>query len=138
MRGPFVIDASIGIVWIHAGQATELSDLLLERARNGDPMHVPALWRLEMANSLLVAVRRRLLTEAHRHAGLALLGGLRTIIDHEAGSLAFSTISEFAAKYMLSAYDAAYLELAFRASLPLATRDQALKAAAKKAGIKVL
>jgi predicted nucleic acid-binding protein len=138
MSGPFVADASIGLGWIHPSQATDLTKELLTEAKNGTPVHVPALWHLEIANALLAAVRRKLMTEAQRETGLALLSQLRVIIDDETSRLAFSTISELAARHSLSAYDAAYLELARRKSIALGTRDEALRAAAKKSGIKLL
>lgn len=138
MSGPFVTDSSVGIGWIHPSQATELTKELLEEAKNGTAVYVPALWHLEVANGLLVAVRRRLMTEAQRGLGLTLLSQLRIIIDDETNRLAFSIISELAVKHSLSVYDAAYLEVARRKSLPLGTRDEALRAAAKKSGVKLL
>lgn len=101
------------------------------------PYDVPSLWHLEIANTLLVFVRRKLVIEAQRGIGLALLSQLRIVIDDETNRLAFSAISELAAKHPLSAYDAAYLELARRKSLPLATRDEAIKAVGKTTGIKL-
>jgi len=138
MSDAFVADCSIGIGWVHPAQTTELTRRLLQDAKGGASVHVPSLWKLEIANALLVAVRRKLMTEAHRQEGLALLNQLRLIVDHETCQLAFSTISELAAKHSLSAYDAAYLELARRKSLPLGSRDEPLRAAAKKSGVKLL
>jgi len=138
MSGSFVADCSIGIGWIHPNQATELTRRLLEDAKGGAAVHVPSIWHLEIANALLVAVRRKLLAESHRQAGLALLGQLKLVIDHETSAMAFSTISDLALKNSLSAYDAAYLELARRKSIPLASRDEPLKSAAKKSGVKLL
>lgn len=138
MSDPFIIDSSVGVGWVHPGQANELTKQLLEEAKNGAAIYVPSLWHLEIANTLLVFVRRKLITETQRDMGLTLLSQLRIIIDDETNRFAFSAVSELAAKYSLSAYDAAYLELARRKSLPLATRDEALKAAAKKSGIKLL
>ena len=138
MSGPFVIDSSVGIGWIHPSQSTELTMELLEEVKNGTAVYVPALWHLEVANGLLVAVRRKLMTESQRELGLALLSQLRIIIDDETNRLAFSTVSELAIKHSLSVYDAAYLELARRKSLPLGTRDEPMRVAAKKSGIKVL
>jgi predicted nucleic acid-binding protein len=135
---PFVIDSSVGIGWVHPSQANELTKRLLEEAKAGAAIYVPSLWHLEISNTLLVFVHRKLITEAQREVGLTLLSQLRIIIDDETNRLAFSAISELAAKYSLPAYDAAYLELARRKSLPFATRDDALKAAAKKSGIKLL
>lgn len=138
MIGPFVIDSSVGIGWVHPSQSNELTRGLLEEAKIGVAIYVPSLWHLEIANTLLVFVRRKLMTEAQRAVGLSLLSQLRVIIDDETNRLAFSAVSELAAKHSLSAYDAAYLELARRKSLPLGTRDEALKTAAKKAGVKLL
>ncbi|HEY1789941.1 MAG TPA: type II toxin-antitoxin system VapC family toxin [Verrucomicrobiae bacterium] len=137
MNGSYVVDSSVGIGWVHPGQATELTKTLLEEAKNGIAIYVPALWHLEIANGLLVAVRRKLMTEAQRERGLTFLSQLQIIIDDESNRLAFSTISELAARNSLSAYDAAYLELARRKSLPLGTRDEPLRAAAKKSGVKL-
>jgi len=138
MSHPFVADSSIGIGWVHPSQGTELTKRLLEEAKNGAPAHVPALWHLEISNALLVVVRRKLMTETQRQIGLTLLSQLRVIIDDETNRLAFSTISELAVKYSLSTYDAAYLELARRKSMPLGTRDEPLRAAALKSGVKLL
>jgi predicted nucleic acid-binding protein len=138
MSGSFVVDSSVGVGWVHPSQATELTKHLLEEAKNGAAVNVPALWHLEIANGLLVAVRRKLMTGAQRELGLTFLSQLQIVIDDESNRLAFSTISEIAARYSLTVYDAAYLELARRKSLPLGTRDEPLRAAAKKSGIKLL
>ena len=138
MSDPFVADCSIGMGWVHPKQATELTMRLLEEAKGGASIHVPSLWHLEIANALLVAVRRKLMTEAHRQAGLGLLARLRLVVDHETSGMAFTTISELAVRHSLSAYDASYLELALRKSMPLGSRDEPLKAAAKKSGVKIL
>lgn len=74
MSGPFVADISIGVGWIHPNQATDLTKRLLELAKDGSVVHVPTIWHLEIANALLVAIRRKLMTESHRQTGLALLG----------------------------------------------------------------
>ena len=137
MSDPFVIDSSIGIGWVHPSQSDDLTQRLLEEAKAGTAIYVPSLWHLEMANTLIMLVRRKKISDAQREVGLTLLSQLRIIIDNETNRVAFSAISELAGKYALSAYDAAYLELARRKSLPLATRDEALKTAAKKAGAKI-
>ena len=138
MSESFVADCSVGVGWVHPSQATELTKELLELAKKGVAVHVPALRHLEVANALLVAVRRKLMSEPQRETGLTLLSQLRLIVDNETSRFAFSTISELAVKHSLSIYDAAYLELARRKSVPLGTRDEPMKAAAKKAGIKIL
>ena len=85
-----------------------------------------------------MAVRRKILMENHRQIGLALLAQLRVVVDQETSRLAFSTVSELAAQRTLTVYDAAYLELARRKSLPLGSRDEQLRDAAKKVGVRLL
>lgn len=99
---------------------------------------VPQLWRLEVANSLLVAVRRNRIDKAFRDASLADLARLRIQVDVDMSSFAWSTTLELAEKHDLTLYAAAYLELALRLSLPLATRDEALRAAARECQVPTL
>lgn len=108
---------------------------MLDALSEGATLEVPALWPLEVANALIVLVRRRKLTEAERQTGLGWLRGLPLRFDAEAASLAFSRLSELAAAHQLSVYDAAYLELAQRRKLPLACQDGPLRKAAKRAGV---
>ena len=138
MSNPFVIDCSIAIGWVHPSQATELTRRLLEQAKEGSTIFVPSLWHLEVANALLVAVRRKLMSDVERQTALALLSQLRLSVDDETPRQAFSKISELAAQHSLSAYDAAYLELSQRKSLPLGSRDEPLRSAARKCGVRLL
>ena len=138
MSGPFVVDCSIAVGWVHPSQADGLTNRLLEEAKAGTDICVPSLWHLEVANALLVAVWRKLMTDAHRQTGLALLNRLRIVVDDETSRYAFSSISELATKYSLTVYDATYLELAQRRSLPLGSRDEPLRAAARKCGVRLI
>ena len=135
MTQAFVADASVAIGWIHPSQATRETDAMLSAIADGATLEVPALWSLEVANALLVLVRRRKLTEDERQAGLGWLRGLRVRFDHEMTALAFTALSELAAAHNLSVYDAAYLELAQRRRLMLGCKDGSLRMAAKRAGI---
>jgi len=134
----FVVDASVGFAWVWHGQATPETDRLLEEVAAGATVMVPALWHLEMANILLVSQRRNRLTATQRKIALEQLTALQFTVDEEGARQAFGKTGELAEKHGLTIYDATYLELALRRSLPLATRDEALKAAAKKCGVKVL
>jgi predicted nucleic acid-binding protein len=131
----FVADASVAIAWVHPGQATKQTAAMLDAIAVGATLEVPALWPLEVANALIVLVRRRKLAEDERQLGLGWLRGLRVRIDHELSALAFSRLSELSAAHQLSVYDAAYLELAARRRLVLACKDGPLRAAAKHAGV---
>jgi predicted nucleic acid-binding protein len=137
MSGGCVIDASVGLAWIHPAQATDETDALLERLRKGFTLVAPALWFLEMANALLALERRRKLKADERREALATLSALEIRPDFEGASLAFTRISELAELHALSVYDATYLELACRKRLPLITKDETLQAAARRCRVAV-
>jgi predicted nucleic acid-binding protein len=99
---------------------------------------VPGLWLIEVANSLLVIMRRKLINEAQRQAAIRLLCDIETRVDHESAGLAWTAISDLSIAHGLSAYDAVYLELAIRKTLPLASRDEPLRGAAIKCGVKLM
>jgi predicted nucleic acid-binding protein len=133
----FVADASVTIGWVHPAQATAKTAEMLDAIADGATLEVPVIWPLEVANALLGLVRRRKLAEDERQAGLGWLRGLRVRIDHEAAALGFSRLSELASAHRLSVYDAAYLELAQRRSLPLGCQDGPLRKAATTAGVRL-
>lgn len=135
MTRTFVADASVAIGWVHPAQATKQTVAMLEAIADGATLEVPALWPLEVANALIVLVRRRKLAEDECQAGLGWLRGLRVRLDYEMTALAFSRLSELAAAHDLSVYDAAYLELAQRRRLVLGCKDGPLRSAAKRAGV---
>ena len=135
MSEAFVVDASVGFSWVYPSQASDETEKLLVEVEAGSVVVVPSLWFLEVANGLLAAQRRKLLTASERKGALARLLKLNFTVDEETGQEAFRKTSEFAEKYGLSVYDAAYLEVAVRRKLPLASRDQPLRAAAKRCGI---
>jgi predicted nucleic acid-binding protein len=134
----FVVDASVGFAWVHRDQATPETDQLLQEVAAGAMVVVPSFWFLEMANVLLIAQRRHKLTALQRKAALEKLTALQFIVDEEAARNAFEQISELAEKYGLTVYDAAYLEVALRRKMPLASRDEALRSAVKRCGLKLL
>jgi len=133
----FVADASVGFAWVYPNQASPDTEALLEEVETGSDIMVPPLWFLEVANSLLAAQRRKLLTSAERRAALEKLSGLTFVIDQDSTQAAFQKTSELAEKHNLSVYDAAYLELATRRRVPLASRDAPLREAAKRCGLRV-
>jgi len=134
----FVVDASVGFAWVYPSQASAGTDALLEDVEAGARVVAPGLWFLEVANGLLAAQRRKLLTVSERKSALEMLSRLRVTIDEDAGRAAFHTTSTLAEKHGLSVYDAAYLEVALRRRLPLGSRDGALRRAATRSGVQVL
>ena len=137
MTRAFVADASIAIAWVHPAQATAQTAAMLDAIAGGATLEVPALWSLEVANALIVLQRRRKLTEEERQDALGWLRRLPIRFDPEAAELAFSRLSELASAHALSAYDAAYLELAQRRRLRLGCKDGPLLKAARRAGVRL-
>lgn len=97
---------------------------------------VPVTWGLEVSNVIARAEVKELVTEARSEAFLEMLEGVDIVADAATFSHALSDTVHLARRYRLSAYDASYLELALREGLPLATLDEDLQKAAKRAGVK--
>ena len=135
MKGPFVADASVAIAWVHPAQATPETDAMLDGLAAGDSLVVPALWPLEVANALTVLHRRRKLTLDEARTAIEIIRELPTVIDHEAAAMAFTRLVELATQHGLTIYDAAYIELATRRQLPLASNDARMKQAATRSGV---
>jgi predicted nucleic acid-binding protein len=96
---------------------------------------VPSLWSLEVGNVLLIAERNKRITPDQRHKALYALKELPITVDVMTSDNAWLETMALAESYGLTLYDASYLELALRRSLPLATFDKSLKQAAKLAGV---
>ena len=132
-----VIDASVALAWCFKDERTEATARLLERVRT-DAAAVPILWHLEIANVLALAERRGRITSAESAELIALLETLEIVVDEETWSRAFTRILDLAREERLTAYDAAYLELAMRLGVPLASKDRDLCDAAERVGVTVL
>ena len=124
------IDASITLAWYFDDERTAATDAILDRVI-GEGGVVPPLWRYEVANGLQMAVRRRRIDAAYRDASLAELRLLPISLDRGADDLLWTAVISLADRFRVTVYDAAYLELAHRLGLPLATTDRQLRAAAR-------
>jgi predicted nucleic acid-binding protein len=136
----FVLDNSVTMRWCFGdGKPAELAyaSKVLD-AMGGTSALVPAIWGLEVANVLVRAESGKLITEARSETFLALLRRLHIEVDAETFPQSFNGILQTARRHRLSSYDAAYLELALREGLPLATLDEDLRKAAKRAGARVI
>ena len=111
--------------------------MLLEKLEM-EPAFVPGLWRLEIGNTLLTACRKQRITYANATEFLSLLNALDIRIDNRDAQYGFHDIFLLAHAEKLTTYDAAYLELAMREGLPLATKDAQLSAAALRLGVAVI
>ena len=129
----FVIDTSVTMAWCFEDEATEATEAVLDRLGGGDVAIVPAVWRLEVANVLLAAERRRRISEAQSMRFVQLLDELPIQVD--LATIDIGAVVRTGRAHTLSAYDAAYLVLCERSALPLATLDQQLAQACRTAGV---
>ncbi len=129
---PFVLDNSIVCGWFLENQATPYSDAIIERLRD-DRAAVPALWELEFTNLLRTACLRQRMTAQAAQRVIAQIVSLPIDVDRQ--PVPASEILGLALRFGLTSYDAAYLELALRLQLPVATGDGPLRAAALAAGV---
>ena len=127
----FVLDNSVLMGWFVPSQANAYTRRCNRRARR-ETVFVPAFWEVEFANVLLVLVARRIL--ALHQAGTALKHAARLPLSVDREPVAPRKLFELGERRGISAYDAAYLELAERRVVPLATRDARLASAARAAG----
>ena len=131
-----VIDASVALACCFGDERTEATERLRERVQT-DSVVVPVLWHLEVANVLALAERRGRITPAESAELIALLEMIEIVVDAETPARAFSRVLDLARAEGLTAYDAAYLELAMRLGLPLASKDGDLCDAADRLGVSV-
>jgi len=124
---PFVLDASITTSWALSDEDELAATAALKRA-DSDSCVVPALWWFEIRNAMLMAERRKRLTAADTAGFLREIAELRTSEDFSPDE---TDVLQLARTHKLTAYDAAYLELARRRSIPIATLDAALVRAAR-------
>ena len=132
----FVLDNSVVSGWYLTGQATKYSEAIAARLEE-DKALVPPLWQLELANVLKTACTKGRLSHPQARHILDALAQLPIEVDTGVPP-GHRQLFELAMRFNLSSYDAAYLELAMRHGLPLATQDEQLKLAAITAGVDVL
>ncbi len=137
MSGDLILDSSVALAWCFRDEATAASDALLEGLPQGRAI-VPSLWLVEVANVLVVGERRGRLDPARSSAFLELIASLPIEIDPATADRPPAPLMALARTHRLTAYDAAYLDLALRRTLPLATRDSALARAAQAEGVALL
>lgn len=128
-----VIDASVALAWHFSGEGGDDLDVVLSEVLAGGAI-VPVHWRAEIANSFAMAVRHARITAEYRATALRKLAMLEIETDAESDQQLWHSTQDLCDEYEISAYDGAYLELALRRNVPLATLDKRLYQAAKYAG----
>ncbi len=132
-----VVDASIALTWCFEDEVTEATEAIGTRV-DSEGAVVPDLWRLEVANALMLAERRGRLKRSNMEQRLELLAALPIAIDANTAIRAWTDTLLLARAERLTLYDAAYLELAIRRDVELATLDRDLRRAARKMGVAVV
>jgi predicted nucleic acid-binding protein len=130
------IDASVAMSWCFPDERDGYAYAVLDAMENTSAM-APSLWPIELATAIAMGEKRKRLTRAEATRFLALIKSLPIDIDAETSVRAFDHTLPLTRTYGLTAYDATYLELAMREGLVLATLDDQLRKAARKAGVPV-
>jgi predicted nucleic acid-binding protein len=128
---PFVVDASISIAWVIGDEISPAAEAARQRLAWDDAC-APSLWWFEVRNVILLSERRGRLTRQRADGALAYLHRQPVALDHAADE---TGLLHLARAHGLTAYDAAYLELAQRLGVPLASLDRALLTAARAIGV---
>jgi predicted nucleic acid-binding protein len=132
-----VLDASMTMAWLFDDERRPETEIILHRVAS-DGAIAPPLWRLEVASALRLAIRGMRIDRRYAERCFDRLGRLPIGFDEESDRHAWGRIWELSNEHGLTPYDAAYLELALRRHLPLASCDKALIRAARTAGVNVL
>jgi predicted nucleic acid-binding protein len=124
----FVLDCSVALAWVLPDEDNDSADLLADRLER-ESVYVPSIWSLEVGNALLGAQRRGRITESELIRLAGEMAALPVEVDPDTSAAAFGDVLGLARELGLTTYDAAYLELARRRSVALATLDIPLRQA---------
>ncbi len=133
----FVLDCSITLSWFFEDEQTEDSDRVRRAIEQGSEIVVPSIWPLEIVNGLVVAERRKRITNYQLSGYIERIRLLPIHIDAIQLDRTLTDVLKLAGKHALSSYDASYLELSVRNSLPIATLDRKLRSAAENLEIAI-
>ncbi len=134
----FVLDCSVAISWCLPDEVDAYAEAILDRLTSIERSIVAvvlSIWSLELANVFLVSERRQRISQEDVATAISLINQLPIKVNSAISPEILNSILEIGRKYNLAAYDAAYLELAIRLDIPLATNDRRLIAASQQANI---
>lgn len=132
----FVLDTSVTMAWCFEDEANLYADAVLDSLTDNVAL-APSVWPLEVGNVLLVAERRKRISQSDSMRFLELLNSLPVNVEILSVQRMFEAILNLARKQKISSYDASYLDLAMQTGLKLATLDQSLREAAARCGVAV-
>jgi predicted nucleic acid-binding protein len=132
-----VLDASVALTWVYGDEETAETRQVLTTIVMTEAW-VPAFWHLEVGNALQQGLRRGRIDQNDRDGGLADMADLPIRVDPHTSAYAWTSTLDLSTHYRLTIYDACYLELALRRTLPLATLDRELRRAAEAEGVPLL
>lgn len=135
---PAVLDTSVTMAWCFSDEATPFTEELLNWCSAGSPIHVASIWPLEVTNVLLNAQRKGRVTQQEVEEFVRLLLMLPIQVEAVFPKQVLYDTRKLAQAHKLTSYDAAYLELAIRRHLPLATLDVDLQNAAVATGVRLI
>jgi predicted nucleic acid-binding protein len=134
----FVLDASVVLTWCfpdeNAGKAQHVASIFMQ----GGTAVAPSFWPHEVLNALLVGEKRKRISKELVRSFLEDLATLPVVLEQVPAGVVFERIQRLSREHGLTAYDAAYLDLALDSGLPLATLDEDLVRAAKKASVRMV
>ena len=134
----FVVDASVVLTWCFPDENAAVAERVGLMFKRGDNAVAPAFWPHEVLNALLVGEKRKRISADLMRTFLADLATLPIVLENSPADAVFLRIASLSRQYGLTAYDAAYLDLAQVNGLPLATLDEDLMRACRKASIELI
>lgn len=134
----FVLDASIVLTWCFPDEGSATAERIAGMFRQGGTAVVPSFWPHEVLNALLVGEKRKRISKELLRSFLKDLAELPIVLEQFSSRVVFDRIERLSREHRLTAYDAAYLDLALNSGLPLATLDEDLTNACKKAHVRLL
>ncbi|MFY9906020.1 MAG: type II toxin-antitoxin system VapC family toxin [Terriglobales bacterium] len=132
----FVLDASVVLTWCFPDENAAMAQRVAEMFKQGDTAMAPSFWPHEVLNALLMGEKRKRISKGLVQIFLDDLATLPIVLERFPAGIIFDRIQRLSREYGLTAYDAAYLDLALDGSLPLATLDEDLRRACKKAHVR--
>ena len=134
----FVLDASVVLTWCFPDENAATAQHVAGMFKRGDTAIAPSFWPHEVLNALLVGEKRKRISKELVRSFLDDLATLPVMLEQFPSEVVFGRIQRLSREHSLTAYDAAYLDLALESGLALATLDEDLARACKKVHVRLV